>query len=247
MKNKVFIGSVKNVYVAGDLHGDYESFKKILNGYEKSERDSLLLFLGDYADRGFNGLEIIMELNKLLDTRKDIVSLKGNHEMYVDGMPTFSPCDLIYEAQEKYTSWKKFYHDIMIEFLAKLHIAAIINNVLFIHAGISSEVKTMKDLTKHENEVNLLWSDPSSLPGEHPNIRGAGVTFGEDVTTKVLSSLDLKMIIRSHEPRKAAFGPCVEHGGKVITTNSCASYGEPWKPFMLKVDTESLKYESIFL
>ncbi len=72
-------------------------------------------------------------------------------------------------------------------------------------------------------------------------------TFGEDVTTRVLSSLGLKMIVRSHEPGKAAYGPYIEHGGKIITINSCASYGKPRKPFILKVDTESLKCEPIFI
>jgi hypothetical protein len=135
----------------------------------------------------------------------------------------------------------------MVDFLAKLHIAAIMNNVLFVHAGISSKIKTVEDLAKHENETYVLWSDPSPLSGEHPSMRGAGITFGEDVTTKVLSALGLKMIVRSHEPSKAAYGPYSEHGGKIITTNACASYGEPWKPFMLKIDTKSLKHKPIFL
>ncbi len=104
----------------------------------------------------------------------------------------------------------------------------------------------MKDLSNRENEINLLWNDPSSVSGEHPNIRGAGKIFGEDVTNKALSSLGLKMIVRSHEPGKAAYGPYVEHGGKIITTNSCVSYREPWKPFILKVDTKSLNYKPIF-
>ncbi len=246
MSNRIFTGRIKYVYVAGDLHGDYKSFKKLIGMYDESERDSVLLFLGDYADRGLNGVEIISELNKLLESRDDIVALKGNHEQYRNKMPTFSPCDLVYEAQEKYASWEKFYRDIMANFLEKLYIAAIINNVLFVHAGISAKIKTIEDLTKPENEMHLLWSDPSSLPGEHPNLRGAGITFGEDVTKKVLSALDLKMIVRSHEPRKAAYGPYSEHGGKVITTNTCASYGEPWEPFMLKIDTESLKYKTFF-
>ncbi len=176
-----------------------------------------------------------------------IVALKGNHEMYEEGIPRFSPCDLVYEAQVKYTSWEEFYSDIMVGFLTKLHIAAIINNVFFVHAGISSKIKSLEDLAKNENEITLLWSDPSPVSGEHPSMRGAGITFGEDVTTRVLSSLGLKMIVRSHEPGKAAYGPYIEHGGKIITINSCASYGKPRKPFILKVDTESLKCEPIFI
>ena len=245
MINRVFTSNIRNVFAAGDLHGDYQSFRTILDIYEKNrKKNSILIFLGDYADRGSYGIEIITELNKLLDTREDIIALKGNHEMYIDGKPFFYPCNLIYEAEEKYGSWKKFYQDIMLEFLAKLHMAAIVNNAFFVHAGISSKIRTKDDLMKPSKEMDLLWSDPSSIPGEHSNPRGAGVLFGEDITVKFLSSLNLKIIVRSHEPEKAAYGPYAEHEEKIITINSSTSYG---KPFLLKIDTMSLKYEPLFL
>jgi serine/threonine-protein phosphatase 5 len=244
MKNRLFTGNIRNVYAAGDLHGDYKSFSSILNIYEKNRKDSILIFLGDYADRGSDGVEIITELNKLLVTREDIIALKGNHEMYIDRKPSFYPCNLIYEAEDKYGSWMAFYQDIMLSFLNRLYVAAIVNNVLFVHAGITSRIKTKDDLVKHTNEKYLLWSDPSSIPGEHSNPRGAGVLFGADITVKSLSSLDLKMIVRSHEPEKAANGPYTEHKSKVTTINSCALYG---KPFLLKIDTKSLRLKPLFL
>jgi hypothetical protein len=165
-------------------------------------------------------------LNRLLDNRKDIVCLKGNHEIYREGRPVFSPCDLIYEAETKQGTWKKFYRDILLGFLSKLH---------------------AKDLEEPGNEINLLWSDPSPVPGEHPDRRGAGIAFGEDITAEVLSSLGIKIIVRSHEPNKAAEGPYIEHGGRVVTINSCTSYGKSMKPFILKVDTEKATYKPIFL
>jgi hypothetical protein len=244
MINRVFTGDIRNVYAAGDLHGDYQSFISILKIYEKSGNDSLLIFLGDYADRGSYGVEIITELNRLLETRNDMIALKGNHEIYPDGKPHFYPCNLIYEAGEKYGSWKKFYQDIMLGFLAKLHVAAVVNNVFFVHAGISSKIRTKDDLLKPSKEMDLLWSDPSSVPGECSNPRGAGVLFGEEITARFLSSLNLKIIVRSHEPEKAAYGPDAEHEGKVITINSSAYYG---RPFLLKIDTMSLKYKPLFL
>jgi len=247
MDNRIFTGSNRYVFVAGDLHGDYDSFRKITRIHNKPVKDSLLLFLGDYADRGLQGVEIITELNSLLDKRDDIVALKGNHEIYKNSKPEFFPCDLIHEAELKNNSWNKFYNDVFSGFLKKLHIAAIINKVLFIHAGVFSPITGITDLTKEANEKYLLWSDPSPKPGEHMNVRGTGVEFGEDVTESVLSALGLKLIIRSHEPRKAGFGPFEEHGGRIITTNACNSYGESWRPFILKVNTEDLKYETIFL
>lgn len=245
--NRIFTGNTENVYVVGDLHGDYQSFKATLKIYEKKRKDSILIFLGDYADRGLYGVEIIMELKELLNGREDIIALKGNHEQYIDGKPFFHPCDLIHEAGEKYGSWKKFYKGVMLGFLEKLHMAAIVNKVLFIHGGISLMIKTVEDLNKNKNDEYLLWSDPAQVLGEHPNPRGAGVIFGEDITNKVLSSLGLEMIVRSHEPQKAAFGPYAEHEGKIITVNSCSSYGATWDPFILNINTVTLKYKPIFL
>ncbi|RJQ55709.1 MAG: serine/threonine protein phosphatase [Nitrospiraceae bacterium] len=247
MVNKVFTGNTAVVYAAGDLHGDYQSYETILNIYEKNRKDALLVFLGDYADRGLYGVEIITELSRLLDTRDDIVALKGNHEIYRDGRPAFYPCDLINEADRKVDSWAKFYQDVMLGFLSKLYIAAIIGKVLFIHAGISSNIHSARDLSNPENEKNLLWSDPFHMKGEHKNPRGSGLLFGEDITQKTLSLLGLKMIVRSHEPYKAAFGPYVEHEGKIVTVNSCTTYGGLRKPFILRIDTATPGYEPIYL
>lgn len=246
MGRGVYKGEQGIVYAVGDLHGDYGSFRKAL-ALPGREEGSLLLFLGDYADRGPQGVEIITELSGLLDGRSDIVALKGNHEDYRDGSPVFSPSDLPREAEAKYGSWSRFYKEVMEGFLDKLHIAAAVGRVLFVHAGVSEAIRSIEDLAKEENEADVLWSDPSEAPGEHFNPRGAGVAFGEDVTRKVLSSLGLDLLVRSHEPRKAARGPHLEHGGKVVTTNACTSYREPWKPFVLKVDTRSLGYEPVFL
>jgi len=242
--NRIYKSNIKNVFAAGDLHGDYKSFRSILSVYNKNKRESLLIFLGDYADRGSNGVEIITELSKLLDTSEDIIALKGNHEIYIDGKPSFYPYNLVYEAEEKYGSWKAFYNDVMLNFLNRLHIAVIVNNVLFVHAGISSKIKTPDDLIKPANEIDILWSDPSYMTGEALNQRGAGVLFGHDVSSNVLLSLGLKMIVRSHEPEKAENGPYAEHDGKVLTINSCGLYG---KPFLLNIDTQSLKYKPLFL
>jgi serine/threonine-protein phosphatase PP1 catalytic subunit len=247
MANSIFTSSNRYVYVAGDLHGDYDSFGKITRMHNKPAKDSMLLFLGDYADRGPQGVEIITELNSLIDMRDDIVALKGNHEIYKNRKPEFFPCNLINEAELKYNSWNDFYNEVLSVFLKKLHIAAVINSVLFIHAGIFSGITGVTDLIKEENERYLLWSDPSPKPGEHLSVRRGGVKFGEDVTERILSALDLKLIIRSHEPRKARSGPFEEHGGRIITTNACNSYGESWRPFILKVDTVFPGYETIYL
>lgn len=61
------------VYACSDLHGMYELWKQIENYLQEDDR---LIFLGDAADRGEKGLQIMLEL--LADPR--VTYLKGNHE-----------------------------------------------------------------------------------------------------------------------------------------------------------------------
>jgi len=234
------------IFVVGDLHGDYESFKNAIKIFDKDKKEGdVLIFLGDYADRGPNGVEIILGLYQFLKTRKDIITLKGNHEDYSkDGEPKFYPCDLIDEANTKINrGWEVFWKEVFQNFLEYLKPVYIAGKVLFVHGGISEKIQSKKDLFKKENEEILLWSDPYNGKGEIPSSRGAGVEFGEDVTNKVLQRLDLKLIVRSHQPNKAAYGqPYFEHSGKIVTVNSSRVYGIP---FMILVDPEKAKIEKI--
>jgi predicted MPP superfamily phosphohydrolase len=234
------------IFVVGDLHGDYESFKNAVEFFDKNKKGGdILIFLGDYADRGPNGVEIISHLYQLLQTRKDIVALKGNHEDYSkNGEPRFYPCDLIDEANAKVSGgWKAFWENTFQNFLVYLEPAYIVGEVLFVHGGISEKIQSREDLFKKENQEILLWSDPYSGEGEIPNSRGAGVEFGEDVTNKVLRKLNLKLIVRSHQPNKASDGePFFEHSGKVVTINSSIVYG---LPFMVLVDPQRAKIEKV--
>ena len=51
------LSKTRNVIVAGDIHGDYASFQRILKQF--NSRQDLIVFLGDYADRGPKGIEVI--------------------------------------------------------------------------------------------------------------------------------------------------------------------------------------------
>jgi hypothetical protein len=237
----------RRVFVVGDLHGDFESFKNAVEFFDKNKKeDDILIFLGDYADRGPNGVEIISKLYELLKTRKDIKALKGNHEDYSEDGYISIESDLKKEVEkkkEKTGGWEVFWSNTLKPFLGCLEPAYIVGEVLFVHGGISKQIQSREDLFKKENEKILLWSDPYSGEGEIPNSRGAGVEFGEDVTDEVLQKLNLKRIVRSHEPYKARDGkPCYEHSGKVVTINSSTVYG---KPFMIVVNPENAEIEGV--
>lgn len=231
------IENSETLTVVGDLHGDLESFNKILKNWNE-KKNNYIIFLGDYADRGENGLEIIEKLEELKD-KENVVLLKGNHEDYDEnGNPLFSPCTLISEVAHKRGYWNSFFSKNLKPFFNNLHIAAIAEkNMLFLHGGISSKIRSLDDLRhpSREVEMDIIWSDPNPFEkGEHPNMRGEGlIEFGEDVTEKVLKDLNASLIVRSHQPNLAASGPYSVHKDKVVTISSTSIYGG--KPHYLEI------------
>ena len=217
------------ILVAGDLHGDLEAFERIKELF-LSHPDSMLIFLGDYADRGAHGLEVVEGVGELVRKRGDrVLALKGNHEDYRYGSPYFSPCDLMEEVEVKRgIGWSDYFPRFEREFLAKLHIAALIPNfAVLVHGGISSKIRGIEDLKGPSARVeeDILWSDPWEGKGESPNPRGAGVLFGPEVSETFTRLMKVKFLIRSHEPAKVITGPYVAHSGRVFTISSTRVYG----------------------
>ncbi|MFW6181282.1 MAG: metallophosphoesterase family protein, partial [Spirochaetota bacterium] len=227
--------TVDRVVVMGDLHGDLGSLHK---GLEYWNNRGVLVLLGDYADRGPHGVEVIETLLDLAERHPDqIVALKGNHEDYTpEGEPLFSPCTLIGEAAQKRGSWPAFFST-MQRLFERLALSALLPGAsLFVHGGVCRELDSLQVLEEPgERETReLLWSDPGHEPGAYPSLRGAGSLFGPDVTAQVLEALGAGSIIRSHQPIKALHGPAVEHGGRVITVSTTQVYGG--LPFILELD-----------
>ena len=235
------------LFVIGDLHGDLNALQSLLTKIDPAK--DCIIFLGDYADRGSFGIEIIDVISSLTKKYPDnIVALKGNHEDYTKlGQPTFYPCDLINEAIRMRESWETYFFREFNPFIKNLYLAAIIpHELLFVHGGISSKITSIDDLRHPAKEIekDILWSDPLDKYGEYPNRRGAGVEFGIDVTTKTCKMIGIKKIIRSHEPQKALRGPCYEHNGKIVTTSSTSVYGG--NPFILDINPKNF-FDTSFL
>ena len=246
-KLKIIEKGFDRIFVAGDLHGDFESYRKIKEIWGK-EKNSLLIFLGDYADRGDKGYEIIEDLMELKN-EENVILLKGNHEDYSEeGLPHFYPCTLINEVRKKFGDWREYFSTKLKPFIESLNLAAVLKNyLLFVHGGISSKINSMEDLNNptREIEIDVLWSDPYE-GYEDLNPRGAGVLFGPEISERICKILNVKRIVRSHQPTKALEKPWEEHGGRVITTSSTRVYGG--KPFLLCFEKENFeKYKVIYL
>lgn len=230
---------IKRLLVFGDIHGDYGALER---GLAEIAEGDLTIFLGDYADRGPNGVEVIGKVHECIREKPDrFIGIKGNHEDYLEtGEPVFSPWTLIDDVRRAGKSWENYFTEFL-SFVDKLYLAAVLPGfALFVHGGVSSIINSLGDLSHPDRNIEevLLWSDPDETAGEKMNPRGAGCLFGPDITEQVLSRFGVEMIIRGHQPRKASKGPAVEQGGKVVTTNCTDVYGG--RPFILCLDMQHL-------
>jgi protein phosphatase len=223
--------------IVGDLHGDLESLIQILKESNfiqemKQHSHSVLIFLGDYGDRGEYSKEVYYTVLKLkLLFPEQVILMRGNHEGPEDLMA--SPHDLPMEFEAKFgEEWEEAYHKIRCLF-ANLYNAVIVEGrYLMIHGGLPSQAKTIEDLAyahathpKQRFLEDMLWSDPNEIvKGFSASPRGAGKLFGENVTSEVLRRFNVKILIRGHEPCEDGFK--IDHHGKILTLFS--RKGEPY-------------------
>lgn len=228
--------------VIGDIHGDLQSLNYIL---EESNflkfKDSMLIFLGDYIDRGEYSPQVLFKVLSLkFNFPNRVVVLRGNHEG-PEGLQAF-PHDFPYQLIRSYgENGRKIYIKTRELFNALHHAALVEGRFLFLHGGPPHNAFSIEDYAKaHETYPEksfleeILWNDPiENIEGVIPSPRGAGKLFGENITNNALKIFNVKIIIRGHEPKNEGFG--FNHKGKVLTLfsrlgapyfNSSASYLE---------------------
>ncbi|MDH7564284.1 MAG: metallophosphoesterase family protein [Candidatus Bathyarchaeota archaeon] len=209
--------------VIGDLHGDLESLVDILRESDFIDKmnqrtDAFLIFLGDYGDRGAFSAEVywlVLKLKKLFP--KQVILLRGNHEG-PESLLAY-PHDLPEQFQKRFKDkGGEAYRKIRQLFDFLYNAALVKKKCLLIHGGLSQQVSRIEDLgVAHESFLeDILWSDPTETAGMvYPSTRGAGKLFGKSVTDDVLMKLDVKLLIRGHEPCDEGYR--INHGGKVLT------------------------------
>ena len=204
----------------GDTHTAVDVTQAVLDKYY-NEAD-LVVFLGDYVDRGSTGVENLgLVASMFLEDPRRVIMLRGNHESPLTN-PYYGFLD---EVTEKLGA---AFYDKFSEFFQAMPYAVVVNGYLCVHGGIATTLEHVSqiaglptpDLNPDDPVAfQLLWNDPRDMiEGFIPSARGDGAFYyGSDVTRRFLEDNSLKGIIRAHE---VVDGFREDMDGRVITVFS---------------------------
>ncbi|KVI08294.1 serine/threonine-protein phosphatase PP2A-2 catalytic subunit-like isoform X1 [Cynara cardunculus var. scolymus] len=111
-------------------------------------------------------------------------------------------------------------------------LTALVESEIFcLHGGLSPSIETLDNIRNfdrvqevpHEGPMcDLLWSDPDDRCGWGISPRGAGYTFGQDISEQFNHTNSLKLIARAHQLVMEGFN--WGHEQKVVTIFSAPNY-----------------------
>ncbi|WP_437723043.1 metallophosphoesterase family protein [Sorangium sp. So ce861] len=227
--------------VVGDLHGCYSCLKAALMQADffaklQAYRDDpahnpriMLVFLGDYIDRGrfsYNGiLRTVMQL--FLAAPDNVFVLRGNHEYYVElngrvlapVRPSEAMSSLAAIApNEVFAAYMRLF-----EALPNM---LVFDRILFVHAGIprddtlAARWQSVSSLNDPEIRFQMLWSDPSevdAIPAELQKST-ARFPFGKRQFKSFMQKLGCTTLIRGHERIQEGFRVVYDDPDGVLLT-----------------------------
>jgi hypothetical protein len=215
-------GQAYELLVLGDLHGCYsclkaalmqaDFFAKVQAHHDDPEKNPrmMLVFLGDYIDRGrfsYNGiLRTVMQL--FVTVPEHVFVLRGNHEYYIElngrvvapVRPSEAMTSLQGVAQTEVFAAYMGLFEAMPNML-------VFDRTLFVHAGIPREDtlafkwNDLASLNDPDIRFQMLWSDPSDADAIPLELQKANARFpfGRKQFKNFMARLGLTTLIRGHE------------------------------------------------
>ena len=162
--------------VVTDLHGNYDDYQKYLKLWNKDDKDSHIVFVGDLIHSTFGqdqSIEIMDDIIEKTEKYDNFHILLGNHEwahitnrnIYKSGKNQKTDFEKLIETKKGNIQPTL---DNYIKFFKSLPYFLKTDNGLFIsHAGPSKNIKTIEDYKNllndnHENQLldEFLWNRP---------------------------------------------------------------------------------------
>ena len=258
LRDNSFVSNYQNkvsstVSIVGDLHGCITSLKQVLEllGFPYLDRpnDRIVVFDGDYVDRGKYGIEVLSVVLLLkLRFPKNVIVLRGNHE----DRDVATAYGFRNEIHTKYMASLSDVWSYVKRLFAAMPLGVVTKKAFICHGGIPTENFQLSDLAiitsqqrcqmitsvsvpeTDKNQVlmqGILWNDPCIEYGMHDNVkRGVGKLFGPDIANDFLERENLKYVVRAHEPMEDGYSKlyCNRENPndirKVFTVFSAAGY-----------------------
>mmetsp|Transcript_925 Transcript_925/g.2643 ORF Transcript_925/g.2643 Transcript_925/m.2643 type:complete len:308 (+) Transcript_925:137-1060(+) len=214
------------VTIVGDIHGQFHDLLELfrIGGVAP---DTNYLFMGDYVDRGYYSVECVTVVVALKVRYPDRVTiLRGNHE----SRQITQVYGFYDECVRKYGNpnvWRHF-----TDLFDYLPLAAVVDDRLFCpHGGLSPSLDTVDQIlaldrnheVPHEGPIcDLMWSDPDDRLGWGISPRGAGYTFGHDVSDKFNHENGFEFIVRAHQLVMEGYN--WTHNNRLVTIFSAPNY-----------------------
>lgn len=201
------VSPTSRLFAVGDIHGcprEVETCIRALEELEALSNDDVLVFLGDYIDRGPDSKAVIEYLLDLQVRYENAFFLKGNHEQMlmcfleeehseIDVRSNYLVCGGTECLASYGASSDMFLPDIVqhfppshLEFLRALQLGIVTQEFIFVHAGLDPARPL------HEQEENvLLWIRDEFMLAPHPFAQT--VVFGHTPLEEIYNQLPLKL------------------------------------------------------
>lgn len=198
----------KRIMAVGDIHGCYDLLMELMNKINFNPTNDILIFLGDYIDRGKDDYAVIEYLfNLRKENLSSVFLLKGNHEQMAElalkNPPDKSRCGGYNSYSDNANVDNRFMYawkmngaiahnwdvekkEFLLDFIDSLPMYLLTDDFLFVHAGCIDNM----DINE-QTDNDLLWDR-----NNHCGYKGRVVIAGHTPTrTGQIYDIGTKIII----------------------------------------------------